>query len=58
LTRMYSFSMAWKHVPSCSCFRCEDFRRDNGLSCMYGLSRPPGPPPEHNWRGQEGLRDG
>jgi hypothetical protein len=44
--------IAWQHVPSCPCFRCEDFRRDNGLSCMYGLGPRPEEPPRHNWRGQ------
>lgn len=42
----------WQHVPSCPCFQCEDFRRDNGLSCMYGLGPRPEEPPRHNWEGQ------
>lgn len=42
----------WVHVPSCPCFKCEDYRRDNGLSCMYGVGPRPEESPEHNWEGQ------
>lgn len=42
----------WQHVPSCPCFRCEDFRANNGLTCMYGLGPRPEEPPGHNWEGQ------
>lgn len=46
----------WQHVPSCPCFRCEDYRRDNGMSCMYGMGPRPVLPPPHNWRAQAVTR--
>ncbi len=50
--------MDWEHVPSCPCNKCEDFRRDNGLSCMFGLGPRPDDRREHNWAGQWMLAGG
>lgn len=40
----------WCYLPSCPCDRCEDYRRDNGLSMLYGLGpRPPSDMRPHQW---------
>ena len=39
-----STSRGWVYTPSCPCDRCEDYRRDNGLTCLFG---PLGPRPAY-----------
>lgn len=36
----------WRYVPSCPCDTCENYRKANGMSCMFGL----GPRPEQERR--------
>lgn len=35
------------YTPSCPCDACEDYRRDNGLTCMFGLGPRPSFPRPH-----------
>ncbi|AEZ50778.1 hypothetical protein [Mycobacterium phage Fezzik] len=34
---------SWVYTPSCPCDACEDYRADNGMTCVFGLRgwRPP-----------------
>ena len=31
----------WSYCPGCPCDRCEDYRKENGMTCMYGVGIKP-----------------